>query len=65
MIDIISGTSMNSSVNLKGELSKPRFLGEFDKKNPKSMCMIRPSDVKRMLLLCLQHKKIDIRLNTH
>ena len=48
---------MNSFVSLKGEISKPRFLGEFDRKNPKSMWIMRPSAVNRMLLLCLQDMK--------
>ena len=47
-------TSANSSVNLKGEFSKPRLRGEQDKMNPKSICMMWPSLSKRMFPLCLK-----------
>lgn len=33
-------TSTNSCVNLNGEFSNPRFLGDEERINPKSICII-------------------------
>lgn len=44
-------TSTNSGVNLNGLVSKPRFLGEVERMNPKSMWIRWPSLCNRMLPL--------------
>ena len=50
-------TSTNSWVNLKGEFSNPRFLpGDDDNINPKSICIICPSESNRIFPLCLKIK---------
>ena len=50
-------TSTNSWVNLKGEFSNPRFLpGDVDNINPKSICIICPSESNRIFPLCLKIK---------
>ena len=55
-------TSTNSWVNLKAEVSKPRFLpGELERMKPKSMWMMWPLESSKMLPLCLQtHKGIHV-----
>ena len=50
-------TSTNSLVNLKAEVSNPRFLpGEIDKIKPKSIWIKCPSASNNMLPLCLHTK---------
>lgn len=46
-------TSTNSVVSLKADVSKPRFLGELERMNPKSMWIMCPSASSKMLPLCL------------
>jgi hypothetical protein len=46
-------TSTYSSGNLKGAASNPRFPGEFDNMNPKSIWTRCPSRSNRMFPLCL------------
>lgn len=50
-------TSTNSCVSLNGDVSNPKFLGEVDKINPKSMCIKCPSLFKSILPLCLKQDK--------
>lgn len=47
-------TSTNSVVSLKADVSKPRFLGELERINPKSMWIMCPSASSKMLPLCLR-----------
>lgn len=49
--------STNSGVSLKGDFSKPKFFGDVDKMNPKSICIKWPSLFSRMFPLCLKQEK--------
>jgi hypothetical protein len=53
-------TSTNSGVSLKGDVSNPKFRGDVDKMNPKSMWIRRPSLLRRILPLCLTTRKLKL-----
>ena len=46
-------------VSLKGDISKPRFLGEMVRMYPKSMCIKCPSLSNNILPLCLQEMSLE------
>lgn len=50
-------TSTNSVVSLNGDVSKPKFLGDVDSMNPKSIWIKCPSLLSKMLPLCLKDKR--------
>jgi len=51
-------TSTNSGVSLKGDVSNPKFRGDVDRMNPKSMWIRWPSLLRRILPLCLTTRKL-------
>lgn len=49
--------STNSGVSLKGDFSNPKFFGDVERMNPKSIWIRWPSLLSKMLPLCLEKEK--------